>query len=92
MGAKNLTTALCLEQVDGNLHMLRGDLHLVLFHVLDRSPTAEELDVFLTFFDTDTSAVISRAEFDRSISRMKGAPVLLLHPAAADVNAPSSLC
>jgi len=58
-------------QVDGNEHILRGDLHLILFHVLDRSPHAEELDIFLTFVDTDTSAVISRREFVRSLQRMK---------------------
>uniref|UniRef100_A0A061RAH5 Flagellar associated protein n=2 Tax=Tetraselmis sp. GSL018 TaxID=582737 RepID=A0A061RAH5_9CHLO len=52
--------------------MLRGDLHLILFHVLDRHPTAEELDVFLTFFDTETSALISKEEFCRSVARLKG--------------------
>lgn len=42
-------------QCDGMEHVLRGDLHLILFDVLERNPSAEELDVFFTYASPPTS-------------------------------------
>eukprot|EP00873_Tetraselmis_striata_P025681 jgi/Tetstr1/445945/TSEL_033574.t1 len=65
-------TPLALDlQCDGMEHVLRGDLHLILFDVLERNPSAEELDVFFTMTDYETSAAISRDEFLASVAVLK---------------------
>jgi len=58
-------------QVDGKLFMQRENLNSVLRMVLKQEmPTREEMDAFLTFFDTTTSGIIDSMEFGDALRKL----------------------
>ncbi|KAK3237254.1 hypothetical protein CYMTET_52654 [Cymbomonas tetramitiformis] len=57
--------------VDPSTVMRRIDLAQVLCEVVGRQPEPEEIDAFLTFFDTETSGLIDIDEYCKSIEALK---------------------
>lgn len=58
-------------QVDGKLFMQRENLNSLLRMVLEKEmPTREEMDAFLTCFDTTTSGIIDSHEFGDALRRL----------------------